>query len=261
MSMYMGNALMMFFDNEKPALKSQIQAEFDKNIGEKPPKPTRGVKKSSGSSKSTEGGGDGDGDAADDADEPEPVNLADMLPRVDISSQITESLLKEMSDKDWKARNEGLNKLQSIINEAKLIKPTIGDLAPALALRLLDSNAKIAQTTMSICEQLANAMGPGCKNHVRVLFPGFLHALGDSKSFVRAAALNCINSFGEKGGYKEFFENEMIADALKSGSPSLKTELWAWLAERLPQMPPKSISKEELTSMIPLLYAHICDRS
>ncbi|KAI8121731.1 Protein mini spindles [Lucilia cuprina] len=261
MSMYMGNALMMFFDNEKPALKSQIQAEFDKNVGEKPPKPTRGVKKSSTSSKSADGAGDADADAGDDADEQEPVNLADMLPRVDISSQITESLLKEMSDKDWKARNEGLNKLQSIINEAKLIKPTIGDLAPALALRLVDSNAKIAQTTMSICEQLANAMGPGCKNHVRVLFPGFLHALGDSKSFVRAAALNCINSFGEKGGYKEFFENEMIADALKSGSPALKSELWAWLAERLPQMPPKSISKEELTSMIPLLYAHICDRN
>ncbi|KAM7363198.1 msps cytoskeleton-associated protein 5 isoform 2-T4 [Cochliomyia hominivorax] len=260
MSMYMGNALMMFFDNEKPALKSQIQAEFDKNVGEKPPKSIRGVKKSAGSLKSGDGDGDVENDVADE-DEPEQVNLVDMLPRVDISSQITESLLKEMSDKDWKTRNEGLNKLQSVINDAKLIKPTIGDLAPALALRLVDSNAKIAQTTMAICEQLANAMGPGCKNHVRVLFPGFLHALGDSKSFVRAAALNCINSFGEKGGYKEFFENEMIADALKSGSPALKSELWAWLAERLPQMPPKSIPKEELTSMIPHLYAHICDRN
>lgn len=262
MSMYMGNALMMFFDNEKTALKSQIQSEFDKNVGEKPPKPIRGVKKSgsAGGSSGDNEGGDGDGDAAAEEDD-EPINMADLLPRVDISPQITEALLKEMSDKDWKARNEGLNKLQTIINEAKLIKPTIGDLAPALALRLLDSNAKIAQTTMSICEQLANAMGPGCKNHVRVLFPGFLHALGDSKSFVRAAALNCINSFGEKGGYKEFFENEMIADALKSGSPALKTELWAWLAEKMPPMPPKSIPKEELASMIPHLYAHICDRN
>ena len=259
MSMYMGNALMMFFDNEKPALKSQIQAEFDKNVGEKPPKPIRGTKKSN--TKQAEENCDTEGDALDDTDDQEPMNLADMLPRVDISGQITEALLKEMSDKDWKARNEGLNKLQSIISEAKLIKPTIGDLAPALALRLVDSNAKIAQTTMAICEQLANAMGPGCKNHVRVLFPGFLHALGDSKSFVRAAALNCINSFGEKGGYKEFFENEMIADALKSGSPALKSELWAWIAERLPQMTPKSIPKEELTSMIPHLYAHICDRN
>ncbi|KRF82972.1 protein mini spindles isoform X3 [Drosophila virilis] len=255
MTMYMGNALMVFFDGEKPALKSQIQTEFNKNLGEKPPKPIRGVQHSSTNADEEE-----DEDGADRAS-PEPINLADLLPRVDISSQITESLLKEMSDKDWKTRNEGLTKLQAIISEAKLIKSSIGDLAPALAHRLLDSNAKIAQTALSICEQLSTAMGAGCRSHVRVLFPGFLHALGDSKSFVRAAALNCINSFGEQGGYKEFFESEMIADALKSGSPALKTELWAWLAEKMPLLPPKSISKEELTTIVPHLYAHICDRN
>ncbi|XP_053968988.1 protein mini spindles isoform X4 [Anastrepha ludens] len=259
MSMYMGSTLMMFFESEKPALKSQIQTEFDKNASEKPPKPIRGVKKSGANSGG--GAGEADDDACDDDEPQEQMNLADMLPRIDIAPQITETLLKEMSDKDWKTRNEGLNKLQSIISEAKLIKPTIGDLAPALALRLVDSNAKIAQTAMSICEQLANAMGSGCKSHVRALFPGFLHALGDNKAAVRAAALSCINSFGEKGGYKEFFENEMIADALKTGSPALKSELWGWLAERMPQMPPKSVSKEELTSMVPHLYAHICDRN
>lgn len=254
MTMYMGEAVMMFFDNEKPALKSQIQTEFSKNLGGKPPKPSRGIQRSSVTPEN-------DSDEDEAGAEAETVNLADLLPRVDISSQITESLLKEMSDKDWKTRNEGLTKLQTIITEAKLIKPSIGDLAPALALRLVDSNAKIAQTSLSICEQLSTAMGSGCRNHVRVLFPGFLHALGDSKSFVRAAALNCINSFGEQGGYKEFFEGEMIADALKSGSPTLKSELWTWLAEKLPAQPPKTIPKEELTAMVPHLYAHLCDRN
>ncbi|XP_043862390.1 protein mini spindles isoform X5 [Drosophila santomea] len=259
MAMYMGKALMMFFDSEKPALKSQIQVEFDKNVGEKPPKPVRGVQHSSaGSGGNSPDNEDDDGGAAG---EEEPINMADLLPRVDIAPQITEALLKEMSDKDWKTRNEGLTKLQAIISEARLIKPSIGDLAPALAHRLVDSNAKIAQTTLAICEQLASAMGAGCRNHVRTLFPGFLHALGDNKSFVRAAALNCINSFGEKGGYKEFFESEMIADALKGGSPALKTELWAWLADKLPGLPPKSVSKEDLHSMVPHLYANICDRN
>lgn len=261
MSMYMGSTLMMFFESEKPALKSQIQTEMDKNGGEKPPKPVRGVKKTAASTGGGADAGDADDDAGYDDEQQEQMNLADMLPRIDIAPQITETLLKEMSDKDWKTRNEGLNKLQTIISEAKLIKPTIGDLAPALALRLVDSNAKIAQTAMSICEQLANAMGSSCKSHVRTLFPGFLHALGDNKSAVRVAALNCINSFGEKGGYKEFFESEMIADALKTGSPALKSDLWGWLADRLPQMSPKSIPKEELTSMVPHLYAHICDRN
>lgn len=46
MHLYMGNTLAMFFDSEKPALKQQIQAEFDKNADQKPPKPTRGANKS-----------------------------------------------------------------------------------------------------------------------------------------------------------------------------------------------------------------------
>lgn len=46
MYIYMGKTLAMFFENEKPALKQQIQAEFDKNADQVAPKPTRGLKKS-----------------------------------------------------------------------------------------------------------------------------------------------------------------------------------------------------------------------
>lgn len=47
----------MYFDNEKPALKQQIQAEFDKNAGKKPPAPTKGpIKKSDSSDANTEDG-------------------------------------------------------------------------------------------------------------------------------------------------------------------------------------------------------------
>lgn len=42
MFLYMGNTLSMFFENEKPALKQQIQTEFDKFAGQKPPPATRG---------------------------------------------------------------------------------------------------------------------------------------------------------------------------------------------------------------------------
>lgn len=42
--LYTGDSLMMFFDGEKNTIKQQIQAEFQKNASQKPPKPTRGVK-------------------------------------------------------------------------------------------------------------------------------------------------------------------------------------------------------------------------
>ncbi|XP_029730106.2 protein mini spindles isoform X3 [Aedes albopictus] len=256
MYLFMGNTLAMFFENEKPALKQQIQAEFDKCAGQKPPAPTRGISKCPSR-------GSVDDNLEDDAeaDDQPAVNLNDLLPRVDISSQITESLLAELSDKNWKTRNEGLEKLKGIVNEAKLIKPNLGDLPQVMAQRLVDSNAKIAQTSVEICQIIAIAMGPPCKQYVRVFFPGILKGLGDGKAFIRSACISCINTWGDQAGYKEFFDGEMIADALKTGSPALKTELWGWIAEKLPPLPTKSIQKDELVAMLPHLYANICDRN
>lgn len=174
---------------------------------------------------------------------------------------ITESLIAEINDKNWKTRNEGLIKFQNILNEHKLLKPSLGELPPHLAARLGDSNAKIAQTAVDICQQLATSMGPGCKQHIRVLFPGILRGLGDNKAYLRTACITCINTWGDQCGYKEFFDGEMFADALKKGTPSLKSEVWAWMADKLPNMPPKSVNKEELIACLSHLYDNICDRN
>jgi len=44
----------------------------------------------------------------------------------------------------------------------------------------------------------------------------------------------CINAWADNGGINEFFQGEMIADALKTGNPFLKSELFDWLSSRLP---------------------------
>lgn len=105
MYLYMGATLATFFDGEKPALKSQIDAEFEKNQGMKPPPPSRGPQMRSEATADEDGG-----EEASAA--PVEINLSDLLPRVDISPMITEALLNEMADKNWKTRNEGLTKLQ-----------------------------------------------------------------------------------------------------------------------------------------------------
>jgi hypothetical protein len=63
-------------------------------------------------------------DGEDDSPTPA-MNLNELLPRVDISPMITESLIAELMDKNWKTRNEGLIKLQAIMNEHKLLKPSL----------------------------------------------------------------------------------------------------------------------------------------
>lgn len=128
-------------------------------------------------------------------------------------------------------------------------------------MRLVDSNSKIAQSTLGICQALAVAMGPPAKQHIRVLFPGFIQCLGDSKNWIRTAAISCINTWGDQCGYKEFFDGEIIGDALKSGSPVLRAEVWNWLAQKLSLIPVKQIPKEELFVCLPYLYSNLEDRN
>lgn len=45
-----------------------------------------------------------------------------------------------MADKNWKVRNEALQKVTAVLNEAKFITPSLGPLPESLKLRLGDSN-------------------------------------------------------------------------------------------------------------------------
>lgn len=255
MHLYMGPTLAMFFDNEKPALKQQILTEFEKNSGQKPPTAIRGSQQANGKTDEALCVND------DDELQVPSTNINDLLHRVDISPLITESLIAELSDKNWKTRNEGLIKIQAILTEHKLIKSSLGELPAILAQRIIDSNAKIAQIAIEISTQLAISIGSSSKQHIRVLLPSVLRGLGDNKSYLRTACISCMNTWGEQCGYKEFFDGEMFADALKTGTPALKVEVWGWLAEKLPIIPPKSINKEEITAFLPYLYANITDRN
>lgn len=123
--------------------------------------------------------------------------------------------------------------MNAIIQDAKFIKSNLGDLPQALAHRLSDSNTKIAQTALSICDNIAKAMGSPCKQYIKLFFPKFVTCLSDNKSWMRTAARETIDTYWEQCGHKEFFENEMVADALKAGSPLLRAELWIWLSDVL----------------------------
>ena len=94
----------------QPALVQVIDAELGK-VSTPDPQPQeikREVRVSSGAKGGGgKGGGGGGGNGA-----------AFELPRVDISSQITSKLLKELADTDWKARKAALAQIDEIITKA-----------------------------------------------------------------------------------------------------------------------------------------------
>ncbi|XP_041074524.1 cytoskeleton-associated protein 5-like isoform X2 [Polyodon spathula] len=249
MFLYMGAPLRMFFEDEKPALLTQIDAEFEKMQGQTPPAPFRGSIKKEGQDENEE---------AEEPDDEGGNDVMDLLPRSDIGEKITSDMVSKMSDKNWKIRKEGLDEVAAVINEAKFIQPNIGELPIALKARLGDSNKILLQQTLTILQQIATAMGPNIKQHVKNLGIPIITVLGDSKSNVRAAALTTLNAWVEQTGMKEWLEGEDLSEELKKENPFLRQEVLGWLAEKLPTLrtvPP------DLMLCVPNLYSCLEDRN
>ncbi|KAK3536056.1 hypothetical protein QTP70_026011 [Hemibagrus guttatus] len=250
MFLYMGAPLRMFFEDEKPALLSQIDTEFEKMQGQSPPAPTRGLSKK---------GPENDGEEADEEEADGGAgDIMDLLPRTDISDKITSDMVEKISDKNWKIRKEGLDEVTAVISEAKFIQANLGELPMALKGRLGDSNKLLVQQTLTILQQLATAMGPALKQHVKNLGFHIITVLGDSKPNVRAAAMTTINAWVEQTGLKEWLEGEDLSEELKRENHFLRQEVLGWLAERLPNM--RSVPAD-LMLCVPQLYACLEDRS
>ena len=60
--------------------------------------------------------------------------------RVCDSERMSDELMAQLADKDWKVRKEALDKVVAIVNEVKFITSNIGPLPEALKPRLTDSN-------------------------------------------------------------------------------------------------------------------------
>ncbi|XP_066556633.1 cytoskeleton-associated protein 5 isoform X2 [Amia ocellicauda] len=248
MYLYMGAPLRMFFEDEKPALLAQIDAEFEKMQGQSPPVPFRGAKK----------GVEQEGEETEEQEEEVGSDVVDLLPRTDISDKITSDLVAKIADKNWKIRKEGLDELAAVINEAKFILPSIGEVPIALKARLNDSNKILVLQTLTILQQIATAMGSGLKQHVKCLGMNIITVLGDSKSNVRAAAMTTLNAWVEQTGMKEWLEGEDLSEELKKENPFLRQEVLGWLAEKLPTL--RSVSPD-LMLCVPYLYACLEDRN
>ncbi|XP_057691875.1 cytoskeleton-associated protein 5 isoform X1 [Corythoichthys intestinalis] len=250
MYLYMGAPLRMFFEDEKPALLSQIDAAFEKMQGQSPPAPSRFTKKA------------GNEDECDNAEEQEDdvvgQDIMDLLPRTDISEKVTSDLVSKLGDKNWKIRKEGLDEVAAIISEAKFITANIGDLPLALKGRLGDSNKILIQQSLTILQQLAIAMGPGLKQHVKTLGFPIISVLGDSKPNVRAAAMATLQAWVEHTGMKDWLEGEELSEELKKENPFLRQELLGWLAEKLPTL---RTVPGDLMACVPHLYACLEDRN
>ncbi|CAG2202668.1 CKAP5 [Mytilus edulis] len=247
--MYMGQQFRMFFEDEKPALLQQIDAEFEKVKGEKPPAPTRGVV----------AGGEVEEEEEEDEDAPkEEVNLADLIDRNDIGEKFTPELMESLVDKNWKIRKEALEKISTILKEAKFINGNLGSLPEGLKVRLGDNNKVLVGLTIGICVTLATNMGPHCKAHIKTIGPALLGCFGDMKPLLRQQAVNALTLWTDQTSLLPLVECEALMDTLKMENPNLRIELLGWLTEKLPDHKKLPV---EFRMCIPHLLSCLEDRN
>lgn len=199
----------------KPALLSSLQAECERNPLQLTP-PTRKVRGARAPPAAAAPGGytaagppPANDDDAMDVDEPShggapapaPFPALDLLPREDVSGQITGKLLQEMASDKWKERQAALHAVEAILQGAGYrITPAIGDLMGGIKGRFGDANRNLAATALTLVASLAKAMGAPIVREVRPVLTDALKCIADTKTQVRGAVLGMLDQLSEAAG-------------------------------------------------------------
>ena len=167
------------------------------------------------------------------------LNLDDVIPRTDISSQITEQLLNKLSDDAWKTRKEAMDEIHAILAGANhRIQSKDGGLFEALKLRLVDNNKNLAKDAIHLLSTFITDMGQPILKSGAKLLPPLLASVGDSKTFVRSEALKTLEQWIDLSGVQSVIK--YLPKSLDSTNIGRK-DILDLLAARLPIGPRKEI--------------------
>ena len=206
--MYAGPSFRSLFDQEKAALLEQMDTEIEKVKGIKAPVPIRGKNVPGAASASN---GDSNGNADEEEEDSDPIKQQlkqeSLMPRTDISNELTDTLMDQLNEKNWKERQAALEKLEQILRDNKFIEPNLSEFPTHLNKRFTDTNKILATTSLKLSEKLAAALGSQGKRYVSVLAPGMIQALSDNKEALRKTAVSALHAwFDNCGGLAPFLE-------------------------------------------------------
>ena len=120
------------------------------------------------------------------------------LPRADISGLITDKLVRDMGDANWKVRAAAVDSVGEILAGANWrVGPNTGDLLPSLAKRFADNNRNLAATALTTAGKVAEAMGAaiGERRNGHGVVGDVAKQFADSKAHVRAAAATALDAW------------------------------------------------------------------
>jgi hypothetical protein len=126
----------------------------------------------------------------------------------DLSSQITDSLLRDTADGNWKRRSSALDKLKVILDAApsEIKVSGLDALFSALRARFTDSNTNLASQALHLAGQFALKCGKKVEKVGKSVLSDCAKHVGDSNRFVREAAFSLISDWGVAVGEAEVLD-------------------------------------------------------
>jgi len=196
------------------------------------------------------------GEAAIEAEEKLKVkdSLEKIIPRVNIASQITSSILFSLADPSMKLRQEAKNTIAKILSNAnhRILPTGLSPLIVALKSRMSEPCKNLAKEFISLVGDLIIATGQSFKQYYKIILQPLMHNLADKQQAIRNETLIVLDKFSEVCG-PELAINSM-GPLLEKDNPDLRSELLKWINK-------KDLSKADTNLLISPLIIIMQDRS
>eukprot|EP00730_Choanoeca_flexa_P015177 TRINITY_DN6906_c0_g1_i1.p1 TRINITY_DN6906_c0_g1~~TRINITY_DN6906_c0_g1_i1.p1 ORF type:complete len:1452 (+),score=580.75 TRINITY_DN6906_c0_g1_i1:46-4356(+) len=269
--LHLGDPVQGLFKGEKQALLDQIATRCQANAGKEAPTPTAAQDDEDGTQDDdddVDNAGDaeaGEASAAAVSSKPKrkaasKANLDDLVERSDLSQLLSADVIAQCGHSSWKERRDGLEAVGKVLAKHPHVKSEVGDVAPALAARLGDSNKNLITTTLEHLTVLAAAMGPKGESTLKAHWLGpMVGTLSDNKDTVRTTAVAALDAWAEQVGPAPMLPP--FVKALSSGKPLGQTTALRWLHAQLNDIPKAELPVSELKPFVKPLLACLMDRN
>ena len=130
------------------------------------------------------------------------INVDALVPRVDISGQVSDKLLKKLNDDNWKERKEAMDELEAALRLAnhRILPKDGGALEVIGKWRLVDKNKNLSRDALTLLAHFCQAMGRPIATFRDKLVPNLFQCTADSKKLVKDEAMKTMAVWVETAG-------------------------------------------------------------
>lgn len=262
---YVGPSLLRLLQDVNPQLMATLETQVQ-DVSPPPP-PSRFPRAATNEVGASSAVGDLENDAstathrgasAQSATAAEQEALEAMLPRVNVDTLVSPSMLAGMADAQWKVRKEAMEQVHAAIKPHVRLEGSGMELAQALKPRLHDTNLMVRTLALDIVTLLANGMQVLFEPLARVLGAPVTQVLADSKAPLRATAAATLTAMAQRQQLAPLLAPMGHVLDGKYANPMLKQDLYGWLHTYMTEHPG---TPGDVQPLLPAVVASLDDRS